>query len=95
MSADTTIIRKTKTLTTLIDDEVIVLDLDSQEYFGLEGAAKELWQCLDPGPMTMNVLLQRWSGVFDNSEQELRSLALAAMEQLQERDLVMVEHHAI
>jgi hypothetical protein len=86
--------RKDRTLTTVVEDEVIILDLESEEYFGLDGAAKELWQALEEGPLRLNMVLAQWTTLFDNPTDELHQLIMETVEQLQSRNLLVAESDA-
>jgi hypothetical protein len=91
MSSEMLLVRKDRTLTTVVEDEVIILDLESEEYFGLEGAAAELWQALEAGPLPLDMLLAQWATHFDNPADELHQLIVETVEQLQSRSLLVVE----
>jgi len=85
------ITRKTETVTTRIEDEVIVLDLEGEEYFGLEGAARALWEYLEGGPSSFDEIVMQWIKSFDNSQEDIHELLQETIAQLERSGLIVVE----
>lgn len=65
-----------------IDDEVVVLDLAGNQYFGLNEVAWLIWQAIDEDDQTLGEIVASMAASFEIDEQQARGDAEAFLEQL-------------
>lgn len=70
-----------------IDDDVVVLDLDGNQYFGLNEVAWLIWRDLDETDKTFGEIVDEIAETFEISEERARDDASAFVEQLLEANL--------
>ena len=70
-----------------INDEVAILDLDRSLYFGLEGAAVQIWAALDQ-PKSVSELCDGIVAAFDVSRAECEADTIELLNQLQQQGLI-------
>ena len=76
-------------LTQKVDDELVLLDTESENYYGLDGVGAEIWQLLRKGESLeeiLTILLDR----YEVEEARLRRDLLDFVSQLQERRLIEI-----
>jgi hypothetical protein len=71
----------------LPDDEAVVLNLDTEVYFGLNATGLKMWNELTAAP-DVGTALARLSGEFDVDEQQLRTDLETFIGELLERGLL-------
>ena len=49
MTPDTTLTIPPQVMSRLVDDETVILDLESGMYFGLDGVGKRIWESIEAG----------------------------------------------
>ena len=74
--------------------EVVVLQLSSGVYFGLEGVGPEMWQCMQV-PCTVAEVADQLISRFDVDPEICRSSTLAFIGELAQRELVLVRKSAV
>lgn len=85
------IIRNQETATTVLENECIVLNLDNGQYFGLEGALKELWIEIENERKDKKDILIKWQSAFDQTEEELSVILNEAIQELTHHKLIKIE----
>ena len=65
-----------------IDDDVVVLDLDGNQYFGLNEVGWIIWRALDETEETFGDIVDDIVEAFDIEEERARGDAAAFIEQL-------------
>ena len=70
-----------------IDDEVVVLDLAGNQYFGLNEVAWLIWQAIDEDDQTLGEIVASMAASFEIDEQQARGDAEAFLEQLVDAEL--------
>jgi hypothetical protein len=86
---DVPVVVSTRQLSTTLGDEVVILGLDDEVYYGLDGAGARVWTLLEtPRSLTeiVNVLLQE----FDVTRERLTSDLRRLLETLNERGLLTI-----
>lgn len=73
------------------DEEVVLLDMSKEIYYGLEGATMLLWNELSNGPVDTVKILEAWKSKYDHSEEELDHIFSESLHELTSRGLVVVE----
>ncbi len=72
------------------DQGAIVLDLDTAEYFGLDSVASVLWDSLGNGGATVEQLVDRVRGAFEDCPPDVSRDVVEFVEALAARNLVTV-----
>ncbi|ATH93654.1 PqqD family peptide modification chaperone [Bacillus glycinifermentans] len=85
------ITRNEETATTVLENECIVLNLDNGQYFGLEGALKELWMEIENERKDTKDILVKWKTEFDQTEEELSNILHEAIQELTQSKLLHIE----
>ena len=70
-----------------LDDEGVILDLDSGIYYGLEGIGQRIWELLDE-PVSHTDLMLRLKDEYDVGEDILSKDVAQFLKQLLENELV-------
>ena len=70
-----------------IDDEVVVVNLDSGTYYSFAGTGMRIWDCLEGGP-TVEGLVRRVQSSFSGDREAMAAAVRAFVEQLRAEDLV-------
>jgi hypothetical protein len=86
---DVPVVVSTRQLSTTLGDEVVILGLDDEVYYGLDGAGARVWTLLEtPRSLTeiVDVLLQE----FDVARERLTSDLRRLLETLNERGLLTI-----
>lgn len=81
--------RKEDTISTEYDNELIVLDFEDGQYYGLEGASMILWQELEHGPKKTEDILNLWIEKYKNNTEETKALLESSIEILKEYNLLV------
>ncbi|MBC6973537.1 PqqD family peptide modification chaperone [Bacillus sp. Xin] len=85
------ITRNKNTSTTNLENECIVLHKGSGQYFGLEGALKELWMEIEEDKKDTKDIVLKWKSKFDQDESELSLILNEMIENLIENELLNIE----
>lgn len=72
-----------------VGDEVVLLDLASERYFGLDPVGSRIWQLLDQD-LPLEQVLQCLCAEYDAPRDRLRDDLLLLVEQLTESGLVSI-----
>lgn len=73
-----------------IDDEVIIIDLETGAYFSLTGSAADLWPALVKGTSRAG-LMATWAGAFDAPASEIEASVTAFLDELKTENIITVE----
>ncbi len=73
-----------------VDGEMVLLDMNSESYFGLDEVGTAIWQAIEEKRVLKDVL-ERLLEVYDVEEKVLKKDLFAFLEKLQESGLVEVE----
>jgi hypothetical protein len=76
-------------LSRILGDEVLLLDLDSEQYFGLGGVGSRVWELLEQTPQ-LDVVHRRLLDEFEVEAAQLETDLLGLISDLRERGLVQV-----
>ena len=72
-----------------LDGEAVLLDLASEQYFGLDEIGTRIWQLLDEKD-DLNAIYQELLTEYDVSEQQLESDLISFVQQLCEAGIITV-----
>jgi pyrroloquinoline quinone biosynthesis protein D len=72
---------------TVIDDEVVVMSLESGDFFSLTGTARDIWMLID-GTRDRAVLLSQLAARYECPEAEIAEDINAFLEQLNQAGLL-------
>jgi hypothetical protein len=68
MSSDTTFVRRRDVLATVIDDEVVMMDVHQGQYFNIKGVGVRIWELLEC-PRTLDAIVAEVRREYDVDEQ--------------------------
>jgi hypothetical protein len=73
-----------------VDDEMVLLDMNSEKYFGLDSVGAVMWQVIEEKKVLKDVLNELLS-YYDVEEERLKQDLLHFVENLQKSGLIRVE----
>jgi len=73
-----------------VDDEMVLLDMNSENYFGLDSVGAVMWQIIEEKKVLKDVLNELLS-YYDVEEERLKQDLLHFVENLQKSGLIRVE----
>lgn len=76
-----------------LNDEVVILDLSSGVYFGLQGVGSAMWHYIQE-PRTVESLVEHLMSQYDISQEECAAKTIGFLEDLAGRGLLAVNQHA-
>ena len=76
-------------LSTQMDEELVLMDVQTGNYFSLEEVSLEIWRALAE-PMTVSDLCDRLIARYDAPEPRIRASVLKFLEKCKEHDLIRV-----
>lgn len=89
LTLDTRLVRCEHLTGSQVDNEWVMIDLDSGEYYGLNAIASDIWQRLAEPVLVADLcadLLQRYDVEAERCEREL----LALLRQMQEKHMLRI-----
>lgn len=85
----TRLVRKSEILASELEDELMMMDLDTNNYFALDPVANHIWQLLVE-PLTAAELCARLGRHFEVDEETCRRDTLAFLRQMWDEKLIQV-----
>jgi len=70
-----------------IDGETVLLDMDSENYFGLDEVGTVIWQTMQEG-LSLEEMLEKLLSVYDVEEEVLKKDLVHFVERLEESGLI-------
>jgi hypothetical protein len=89
MSANRSVHVPEHVLTRVVDGELVVLNLDNEQYYGLDEVGTAMWQALTAAP-TISVAVHELLTVYDIDEATLTQDVENLLQELSARGLVEV-----
>jgi hypothetical protein len=74
-----------------VDGEMVLLDMNSENYFGLDEVGTSIWQAIEACEGVLTCVLKRLLEEYDVEEEVLKKDLLSFVKKLQESQLVKVE----
>ena len=87
IARDTPVVASRTQLSTALGDEVVILGLNDEVYYGLDGAGARMWNLLQT-PRTIGELADLLSAEFEVTREKLESDLQALLDSLLEKGLV-------
>jgi len=84
------VIRSSDPLAEPVDDELLMADIDSGKYYGLNDIATAIWQNLEK-KITVEDLCKRLCESYEVNPEQCSTEVLAFLKELQTRNLISVE----
>ena len=79
----------------ILDDEVVVINLDTGSYYSLSGVGTDVWASIETGATT-DEIVQRISRRYGGSSVEMEQAVVRLIEELRREDLIAAdETHAV
>jgi ornithine carbamoyltransferase len=75
-----------------VDGEMVLLDMESENYFGLDGVGTDIWQAMQENE-TLQEVFETLLSQYDVEEDVLKRDLIAFVKRLEENGLVKVEDH--
>jgi len=76
-------------ISTEIDGEVILLDIEKGSYFGMNPVLSRIWKLIEQ-PTSVNGLCAQLMEEYDVSQEECQNDILESFEQLQKQNLIVI-----
>jgi hypothetical protein len=89
LSGETVVAAAPRQISTDLDDETIVLELDEGVYYGLQGVGPRVWQLVRE-PVSVNDIVRTVVDEYEVEEDRCRSDVIVFLDELQEAGLVRV-----
>jgi len=74
-----------------IGDEIVLMDLESGTYFGLNQVGSRVWELTDAGPQSLSALRDRIVEEFDVADEVAEQDLIKLLGQLASRGLLIAE----
>ena len=87
----TVLTRNSNQLFTLIDDEVVMLHIENEEYLNLNPQASYIWQKLET-PLTFDELIEMLLGTYDIERSACIEDTLAFIKDFAEKNIIQIKH---
>ena len=91
INSNTILQRNPEQLFTLIDDEVVMLNIKHEEYLNLNSHASYIWQQLET-PHSFGELTDHLCSTYNVEKQECISDTLEFIQELVEKDIIQIVH---
>lgn len=85
---DTIIERRSNILFNKIEDEVVMLSLENNEYFGMEKVGSRIWELLE-NPLTFRQLINNLIEEYDVDERQCTKETITFIQKLEDKKLVI------
>jgi len=89
ITTDTTIKRNNEVFASEIDDEVVMMNIQSGKYFGMDAIGSRIWQLVEEKIRVKDIIAQLLEE-YDVTEEQCRSDVLEFLNELYEQNLVEV-----
>ena len=93
ITLETTVCRDERFLTTDLDDEIVMMDIDKGSYYGLNGCGTQIWALLTQ-PITVGNICHRLTEEFEVSSTQCEKDVIDFLQNLSARDMLKVVSHA-
>lgn len=94
LTRHTTVSRTTDVLSTDVDDELVVIHLDSNAYYGFDSIGRRIWELIEQ-PRSIIDVCAALCEEFDVAPEECESDVLAFLEELASSSVVHAHDTAI
>ena len=88
MNLDTTLSIPPQVMSRLVDDETVLLDLESGMYFGLDGVGKRIWESISEGN-SLNETAAIIAAEFEVDKERAQADLITFVSDLLERGLLV------
>ena len=89
----TIIVRRTETLSATVDNEAVVLGIESGNYFGLNEIGSEIWNRI-ADPVSVKALISALSDKYTGDTESIRKDILDFLSTLHEKGLIRIVDEA-
>lgn len=76
-------------LSSEMDDEIVMMNLESNNYYGLNKIGKDIWECLEE-ELTFNDLCNKLVSKYDVSLEQCKKDVTPFLEKLKESNIIEV-----
>jgi hypothetical protein len=90
ISPDTVLQRKSDLLFNEIDDEVVMLSIENNEYYGMDKVGSRIWELIKQ-PVSFKVLVAKLMEEYEVSEQQCSEDILTFLNKLTDKKLIINE----
>jgi len=89
ITTDTTIKRNIEVFASEIDDEVVMMNIQSGKYFGMDAVGSRIWQLIEEKIRVKDIIAELLEE-YDVTEEQCRSDVLEFLNELYEQNLIQV-----
>jgi hypothetical protein len=89
ISSDTLLQRKSDLLYNKIDDEIVILSLENNEYFGMDKVGSRIWELLEQ-PIIFNQLAAQLIIEYEVTEQQCKEDIMTFLEKMADKKLITI-----
>lgn len=91
ISADTIISRnESKFLSNSLGDEIVMMNLDSGDYWGINSVGSDIWNLLEQ-PIAVSDLVKKIRTIYDVDEDQCLAEVNLFLTKMMERDMLVVQ----
>ncbi len=90
ITLNSTIIKSPDQISTDLGGEVVILDMQSEEYYSLDRVGVHIWEIIET-PTTVREILAAISGAYDVEPARAESDLLAVLSEMAQEGLIQVE----
>ena len=90
ISPASTIVKNSAHVSTNLGDEVVILDMQSEEYFSLDGVGTRIWEMIET-PTTVREILAAILKAYDVEPARAENDLLAVLSEMQQEGLIEVQ----
>jgi hypothetical protein len=90
ITLESTVVRSADQVSTDLGDEIVILDLQSDEYFSLDGVGSRIWEMIET-PITVRQILAAILKVYDVEPAIAERDLLAVLSEMAQEGLIEVQ----
>lgn len=83
------VVRRSDIVAVNMNDELVMMDIQSGKYFDMKGPAADIWKMLE-SEMTIESVVDKLMSLYDVERDECMKDTVAFLEQLESRKLIVV-----
>lgn len=79
-----------KFLASALGDEIVMMDMDSGDYLGINSIGSDIWNLLE-NPLTVHDLITKIMGIYDVTEAQCTAEVTTFLFKMQEQDMLIIK----
>lgn len=94
LNQNTLVQRNPKLIANQMDGEIVMMSIDNGEYYGLDEVGSRIWDLMQE-PVSISKLVDQLISEFDVTPDECLQDILSFLDELLNRDLVLVKNESV